>query len=69
MFQIYQNYETNQYHIEDLRREVQNDLLADSLSEKSQFSVGASLVKVAQRFQTLTQRSTQSNQTRQLQEA
>jgi hypothetical protein len=57
MFHVDQNYEINQYRIENIQREVQNDRLAQTLSDGQQrMSVIQYVVNFVRRFQPQAQR-------------
>lgn len=63
MFHVDQNYEINQYHIENIQREVQNDRLAQTLSNGQQrTSVVQYIVNFARHFQPQAQRPVEVRQ-------
>lgn len=62
MFHVEQNYEVNQYHIQNIQHEVQNDRLAQQLSNDQRTSVVQHIVNFARRFQPQAQRPVQMRQ-------
>lgn len=67
MFNSTQNYEVNQYRIEDLTRDVQNERLAASLTKSERkVNVRQILTNIVQRFQS---QSTEQAHPAKLQEA